>query len=1487
MDILANQIQKLRIIWSFFIILYNMIIFYRLKLSTIRNVVIIILACFTALPNYAQIKELEFHNLTTELGLSDANTFCVYQDFEDFIWIGTADGLNKYDGSNFHVYRHKKNDPLSLRSSNIICIFEDRSKNLWIGTNKGFNLYNRDMDCFEQIPFKEENVELQNGYVYGMHEDNDGNLWLASNSGAYIYEKENKEIKKQFTSYFGKEYQIHCGFIGSDKKGGIWATFMDGEKGGLFRYERKKNKIKRYHKNGKKNKIKHNGITACLISENNIWLGYPHLGIDVLDIESEVIRSYSANVTNADSLSNNRILSISKDSKGNIYIGTDNGLNIFDLEKQNFTRHYSSTSKSSVLSNIIQGIYLGRNDDLWLACRGGGVSMYDKRLRKFSAYNHLPGILNSLSHNSVIAFTEDNNGKMWIATDGGGINYFDPQTKMFKHFKNELGNPNSLTKDKVLAIQADNDDGLWAGMWEGGLCYFKIDGDHLVLERKYPFVGEGHTSSGSVFNIHKTQSGDIWVGTFSNGPYKLNTKTDKFEHFPFVTSIGKYYQYQSVMDILCDYEGNMWFATEDEGLIYYNTKTKKHIHYTYNENDTKGLPASTIFALLEDKEKRLWLGTGGGGLCIYNRKKNTFKTFTTEEGLPSNMIHGLLEDEHGNIWISTNRGLSKMSIHVKNEKIEVAFRNYDLVDGLQSLYFNPWAFFKSKSGSMYFGGINGFNMFNPTRIIDNTEKPKVIINDFLLFNKPVIAGKDGAPLYKSISQTNEITLNHKQSIFTFKFKALSFIHADKCEYAYKMQNFEENWNYVGNQQLATYTNLPAGEYVFKVKASNNDGVWNEDGASVELIILPPFWQTWWFVGLITLLVLSSFLSFYFVRIRIIKQQKLLLEKTVDKRTLQLREANEEMKQKKEEISSQKEELQKRNVELQIQQDEIKTKNTILEKKNIELSQQKEEIILQKTEIERITEEVKNANEMKIRFFTSMSHEFRTPLTLILGPLESMKEKFISDKETMVDISIIRKNSLRLLRLINEILDLRKLDTKNMKVSCVKSDIVLFINNICNAFNASARKKGVELVFWSEKPNYQTWFDPGKIEIIFYNLISNALRYTYSSGKISIITNVDENGNKLVFCVKDTGMGIDKARISKIFNRFYQAEQNSSMEYYGTGIGLSLTKEIVELLNGEINISSELGKGTCFRIKLPIINNIDDHELEKYVFYNNGSSQSQYKFSTQFIDENEDNTSVENEIDIEHAGGNKHIVLLVEDDAELRYYISSCLNKSYDIYQAENGKEGFEIAKEVQPSIIISDIMMPVMDGIEFCKIIKEDVETSHIPVILLTARTTFESQLESFETGADAFIPKPFNKRYLQTRVKALIESRIKLRNSFHDKLTLEPKEITVTSVDEVFISNAKKIVEDNIDNSEFGVPELVQSLGISRSLIYRKFKQLTNCSTSEFIKIMRLKRACQLLNSKQYRVSEICYMVGFNDPHSFSKIFKKHYGVSPSKYSE
>ena len=910
----------------------------------------------------------------------------------------------------------------------------------------------------------------------------------------------------------------------------------------------------------------------------------------------------------------------------------------------------------------------------------------------------------------------------------------------------------------------------------------KMDGNGKAIGK-----GSIHLPRRSSAIFFEDKQNTLWVGFHNGYLYKLNKAEKGLDSIQYNPEPVPFTDLKVYCD---DHEGNLWIGTI-QGLIKLNPRTRKITRYYKSDKRL----SYNILSLLKDPikpDKILWIGTEGGGLIQFDKLTSTIRQYTLKDGLPNDVVYGILSDSNHHLWLSTNKGLSRFN-PAKN-----TFTNFTKEDGLQSNEFNRFFYGKFNDGSIWFGGIKGTNLFKPESIINDTTPPKIVFNGFRIFNKEVDYSKAGSTLSQPIEYTSNITLPWDQNMVSIDFAAFDFAAPDLVNYSWKMEGLDKDWIHGGKSRSATYANLSPGKYIFRVKASNNSGYWNKDGISLNITVLPPWWQTWWaysFYIISFIAIIYGFFRFRLNRLRL--------------------------------------------------QDQLK-------------------------EEQREAQRLQEVDEIKTRFFSNITHEFRTPLTLILGPTEQLIKK-AKDKDEVAELSRIDRNARQLLRLINQLLDLNKLETQNMKLEPSAVDIVSFAKDVLESFVDGAKSKGIQISFYSEINTLNISCDVDKFQKILSNLLSNALKFTLENGSINVSLETIGNHDQMQIQlkVKDTGIGIAEEQQKKIFDRFYQADSSRTRKGEGTGIGLALVKELVELFGGEIQLKSETGKGSEFIVSFPV--NVVPEFSE-----NTGNPIRKIDLETTLI--LNDTGIIE-----EHPDGEtgKPVVLVIDDNADMRNYIKNCLKHIYDVKEAADGAEGIELSFSHIPDLVISDIMMPERDGYEVAEVLKQDERTSHIPLILLTAKSATESRLKGLKTKADAYISKPFNTDELLLNIENMIALRRRLRERYSGDLKTLSEQV-VKNKEDKFILKLRSIVEQSIDKVDFSVEDLCLEAHMSRTQLHRKIKVLTDNNTTHFIKRVRLERAFGLLKDGELTVSEIAYTVGFNTPNYFSKCFHEYYGYPP-----
>ncbi len=992
----------------------------------------------------------------------------------------------------------------------------------------------------------------------------------------------------------------------------------------------------------------------------------------------------------------------------------------------------------------------------------------------FEQYAH-SDFINSVGGNVIGKFCEDKQGNLWIASDDGGLNYLNVKTNHFTNYK-ATGENSNFPYHNVHAIHIDKNK-LWVGTYSKGLFVADIP---VTRFKVYISDAEDMTSldGNSIYSIYKDRDDNLWIGS-SLGINRYNYQQDNFIREKKVEG--------TTIDIVEDMYGYIWFATWGKGLWRYHNQNKIWVNYTYNIADKTTLSNNQVNCICIDGKYRLWIGTGNG-LCQFDYSSGNFVRIPLN--LTSNLICDIIADGDY-LWLTTTKGL----VRFRPDNNE--FKIFTQSDGLQSDQFNVKSGIKTANGKIYVGTANGFNAFSPKDVVDNKYIPPVVITNFQIFNKDIYAGSDGI-LKKPIDQTSEIILSYKQTVFSLEFVALSYSTPEKNQYAYKLEGFDKDWNYVGNQRKATYTNLPAGTYIFHVKGSNNDGAWNETGTKIKIIINPSVWLTKGFIigyGILFVCLMIYIIRYFNGRAR-----------------------------KKHE-----EELSQLNIEKE--------------------------------------KEVYNA---KIGFFTLIAHEIRTPVSLIIGPLEKiMQEMETFPVKVKDDLNIIARNGQRLLSLVNQLLDFRKVDQQAIRISFSRQNIYDLLKNIYDRFKPSVEQKNISIDIQCDDESFMAMVDPEALTKAVSNLLSNALKYTNDRIEIDLQTQNRED-KSFEITVSDNGSGIPPEEQQHIFNPFYQI---AGKDNPGTGIGLSLVKSLVEAHHGKVCLTSIPRKKTSFFIILPVEQSGYAGQVEQVA-----SNLSEPFF------EQQESTSTD-EIIVSENKEHKPVLLIIEDNKDMQAFLYKNFSLRYHVLLANNGMEGIRLLESNETNIIVSDLMMPEMDGITFCTEIRKNILFSHIPVILLTAKTDTNSKINAIKSGVDGYIEKPFSIHYLEARIENLLESRKTLQRKFSEKPFVPLNSIASNKGEVEFLIRMNEIIENHISDTDFSIDQLANELCISRSGLFAKIKTLTDVTPNELIQLIRLKKAAELFTQNKYRINEICYLVGFNNPSYFAKCFQKQFGVLPKDF--
>ncbi|WP_372772681.1 two-component regulator propeller domain-containing protein [Mangrovibacterium sp.] len=1328
---------------------------------------------------YAQSK-LSFDHYSQEDGLPNNQIQCIFQDRKGWIWIGTNQGLSRFDGYSFTNFFSSPDDSTSLRGTLVRVIKEDKEGNLFIGTeNGGLNIFDRSKETFTQ-PFdriKEfSNREIS---VNDIAEDINGNFWLATDFNILILDTARQlSIIKPISNESANEFQGKLvRNLEFDTFGRLWI----GTNNGVFIYDTASNTLERFELPFSQNQNKEIW-EFYLDDEGFIWIGTYSAGLYIVNPETKAFEKIELEPSLPRT---ETVRAISKGVLGEYWIGTRGGL--FKFSKTNgvtgFYRH-NIQDISSLSNNSVLSIFHDKKGETWIGTREG-LNLLAKNKQFFQNHPALPGNKRYLNSSTIYAFWEDSVGGIWIGTEDGGINIYNPKTRDYEYLMANGIPGKSISQNCIKSLLDDGKGNLWIGTFLGGVDVINVKTREVKNYRSKKEAG--HTnwlSDNRVWDICMDRDNHIWVAT-SKGIDRFDETTSSFIHYPQLNGD------EQILWIEPDSKGNLWMGSNDE-VIKYNLDDKVVNRWFEHSR-----------SMFVDSENRIWIATNDKGIAQYSEEKGALKYYNEKHGLANNQALCILEDNAKNLWISTSNGLSKFN------PTRGLFQNFTSRDGLSNNQFCYGAALKADSGELLFGTFSGFISFNPDEIGEIDINVPLVFTDLKVFNKSVPIG-DGkkAILKKSISETDHLIFDYLQNVFTLEFAALNYVNSENNLYSYKLVGFNNDWTEPSRSRTLTYTNLDPGNYTLLVKRIVDGSQQDDNQLELAITILPPFWKTTWFS--VALILVVMFLIYAIIKF-FVNREKI-----------------------------------------------------------------KSQLVIERANARKLHE----VDMMKLKFFTNVSHDLRTPLTLILGPLNKLLQSESTDSETKANLKLIQRNAQNLDKLISQLLDFRKLQTGNLTLNLTQADIVAYIRNIVGSFNDYAIEKDIKLSFNTLKKRLFVSFDPDKIERILNNLLSNAFKFTEVNGIIAVNLSLvfdsnDEDFNAesserqfIEITIKDTGKGISSENINRVFSRFFQSEEKDKSS--GTGIGLALVKDLVKLHKGNIFVTSKEGKGTKFTIRIPYIGGLDDNSEP---FVEDHESLKVAPIMQPMI-------SSDSDTDI-----NSKIMLIVDDNADVRQFIFSHFNRIYKIFQAANGEEGWKLALEVIPDIIISDVIMPGMDGYEFCKRLKNDERTSHIPVLLLTAMHSKEHELRGLTKGADDYITKPFDLSILQAKVENTISIRDSLKEKYTSTMVLEPTNVVIASPDEKFLKRVVDVVEANISDSEMDIENFAQKVGVSRMQLYRKLHALTDMTVKEFIRHIRLKRAIQLLDQQTLNISEIAYEVGFKDLSHFRKCFKREYGMSATDY--
>lgn len=1363
----------------------------------------------------------------------------LYKDSRGFLWISTAGGgLSRFDGYEFVNYN--PNTPYCKLKSNFIRnVCEDDYQRLWMVSEGGTDII--DLSTLKTvIPRNPKGIlfKVLEQPATRVFKDTQGCIWLyCANELHRIEFNEKGEIKTISTLHpiFLNGPDIALQDIDGDGK--IWmganeeilkvSLNQQGELAATPIAECLKFEAGTY-------------ISDFLIKENEIWISTDR-GLFRYNKNGNVIKQYQHDASDPHSLSQNYLTDLAITHDKQLIIATLRGINIYNPMTDNFERIANDLpdNGSNILNSNFINCILTEEDHIWFGTETGGINLLNPRRLSIRNYRNDKENASSLSRNPVNAIYEDTYGTLWVGTVEGGLNRKEHNSEHFTHYTREHG---GLSHNSVSALTADPNNHLWVGTWGGGINLLDLKSPGQVIK-----TISSQTEGGFPIDFIGALTYDpinkgVWIGA-NQGLYFYDlTKSQLIS--PLAGKAAE--NIHGSIGSIIDKDGKLWLGClEGVYIIDLHSRSSegefqyRHLNYKLDDPDSRLIEKITCF--YEDQNGTLWLGSNGYGIykrIIDAQGKEQFISYSTTQGLPNNSVRGLQGDSNGNIWIGTNNGLSCY------HPTENRFVNYTKHDGLIDTQFYWNASCRSSHDLLYFGSVGGLVAIESNRPGTSVPMAKIRFTRLRIGNKEILPGNEYLP--QDIATTTEIRIHEKEKSFSLEFSALNFEASNAAIYSYRLVGFDDKWIQVpGNRRFASYTNLPPGNYTLQVRYTPDGENEGENITELKITIVPYLYKSAWFILSVIILILIGIWQFYQWRIRTLKHQKEYLHRTVEERT-------HELEQQKHLLEDQTEELSRQNRMLTLQN---------------------EKITKQKAQLIRMSRKVQELTLDKISFFTNITHEFRTPITLIIGPIERAL-KLSYNPQVIEQLNFVERNSKYLLSLVNQLMDFRKVESGKLEIVKTRGNFLKFIDSLITPFEVFAGERNIVLKRYYRMETPDVLYDEEAMRKVVTNLLSNAIKFTPNGGSVSLyisaLTSADEQ-KKMYICVKDTGSGIPEDDLNRIFNRFYQSQNQVKYPVYGqagTGIGLYLCKRIVQMHGGEIKAFNNRHAGCSFRILLPLQQ--ENEKDDKTIIINHNSMETAIPSSSDSPKEKETLT-----------------ILVVEDNTDMRGYIRSILREQYNVLEAANGEEALHILSSNPIDFIISDLMMPVMDGIELSRKVKETFAISHIPFLMLTAKTSQEARLESYRMGVDEYLLKPFDETLLLARIQNILENQKRYQRKFTLDMDVNVLNMEEESGDKKFLNQVMEVIKENYKNSYFEVSDFSEAVGVSKSLLNKKMQSLIGQSAGQFIRNYRLNIARELIlknrETKNMNIAEVAYEVGFNDPKYFTRCFTKQFNVTPS----
>lgn len=1364
-----------------------------------------ILLYFCGLEMLSQSKNLiPKQNLTISDGLAHNGVTKILEDSRGFLWIGTYDGLNRYDGYDLKVYKNTLDRDL-LVSNRIRDLVEDKNNKIWIGTDEGISIYNYSKEAWRTVYTNKENNKGERGPIVR-------NIIINDKSGFVVCGTEGDGVLvfKNDQSFLGQyipnqdEYGINVLFYESlqlDNNYYIFSTSV-----GLLTFDLRTGQFQKVLDadiSQSTSILKIDKSTLLVTISNGIAVCSFRKINDVYSFQliQKALEAYQFNSSLIDAL-------------GNLWLGTYNDGLIYveNIDVQDFKmpleilrfKPKTGILRSSCFTSVASG-------NCWYGTFNDGLFKFDIKENPFNKYSVEMNLDFGLQTNHIGYISAIDSNRVYLAnrnfsSNNGGIDLFNTKTKSFEKLPFNISN---IDIENVGAVYADSKKNVWIKIINKGLFRVKKGTKNLEKVSASNLSGFDKITPRS---FTEDNNGNIWIGCL-NDIYKIsigeNNEVDYIEALnsnPFFKDNNLNLVRYVYKDPLYNF---IWLGADSDGLFRIDIDHEGSIkdyevtQYVSDKNDKLSISSNFVTSVIRLPNEEFWVGTEGGGICkVINSHANPeFISYSEKQGLSNNVVKSILYDEEYNLWISTNVGLNKFDTK------DLRFRRFGISDGLP---FEDFWFSSAKldNGYLLFSGLDGFCYFNPKDLQSSEKLPRLEFDDLKVFNNSILPGDElgNRVLFdKRLKDQDELLLKHNENVFSIKLTSLHFSNPDNHNLKYRLLPISEDWIEIpSSQQTIYYNGLQPGEYILEVMASNSLDKWTEP-KTLKIIIEPPFWKTW---QAYLLYLLLTALTIY-MAIKVILR------------------------------------IQKLNHNLEIEQ---------LEK-----------------------DKVKEINQAKLRFFSNISHELKTPLTLISGPVKALYNQFKNNAEITEKLQIVERQSNKISHLVNQVHDFQKAEANALKMNYTRFSFNSFIQELITDFSFMAENDQKKLEFEGSDANIIVSADKDKLEKVFYNILGNSFKYTKPNDTIKV--DFESEGKDLIVSITDTGKGIDEADLEHIFERFYQSHSHEDIHSSGSGIGLSFTKLLVEMHYGYINAESELGKGTTINIRLPIVKKEtakDQEKLEKDILF----AETKFKFSSQLTPKNNPKEIIAD------RSFSDAVIFYAEDNLDMRMFVSNSLSKFFKLKTFSNGQECLNAMEDEWPDIVISDVQMPELNGLDLCRIIKSDIKTSHIPVILLTALTNVEDKIQGIRDGADAYIQKPFNVQHLITRTESLLRNRQQLRERFQIGIPLTKENNLNNRNDNAFLEKLYDLIEENLDNQNLDLNSFTKELYLNRTHFYQKVKALTNSTPFEVLKDYRLKKAADFLVHKNVSVNEVYAMTGFKSRTHFSKLFKERYNVTPGKYA-